>query len=416
MAEGNPYVAPWKFGDKNLFYFQDLDNPRLTWKLYSQRGGSITGPIATGFYNNNGAFSITHDYSSGMGDTIETAIRKRLLDLTRNMVKRSRDLFNWRYKMDDIKNSISQGVTNLVSGLNEEIQNQSGNIIGDVFQALEIDQASEMGQQLLEKANKVIQNFSIAENMEAVLKRGQVHTQGDFSKLFNDTKIDVPAISNVTCVIRSVPHYSCVAAINNLIDNYFLGTFNPLDDKVSESLGQVSRGMEGGYWTAPNNANLAEDNPLDESKLVDGLFTLRAGPYLFKNLLLTTFRWEYSKEFVAYPDKKSDGRVFTIDKPAYVTLSMVFDNYKYKTKSYLKNTYVELPNVPSDPDPNINYLDVPDTRSRYNENPSPQHRDNHGTVTERDSKYDKGTKDDKLGSNSKFSKVTGALGSIGNLI
>jgi len=286
-----------------LFLFQDLANPRLTWRLYDQRGPSL---ILTGFYINNSSFAISQSYSKGMGDTIETAVRSRMRDAMRALVRQSRDMYNHREDLDAIKNKASE----LVLGSLDDLVQYFGASQDNVFS----------------KANQAVQNFELDKEWEAMLRYSKVVTQGDKSALFDTTDISIPNISSLNCTIWSTPSAPCRTIIENIYKSYFLGEFHKIDNEG------------GGYWEAPNKLNLGSDDPLSQSD-VDGSFMLRAGPYLFKNLLLKKFEWEYSKEFMAKPEAPG-GIPKATNEPAYARCSIDLENYKYKTNTYLTSTFV----------------------------------------------------------------------------
>lgn len=289
----------------NLYLFQDLSNRRLTWRLYDQKGSKPT-LLLVGFYQSNGAFAINHEYSNGLGDTLGTAIRSRMRDAMRSLARRSRDVYNYRNEIDSIKNSVSNALL--------------GNL-GNLAQRFGADENN-----LLTEANRIIQDFDIGKEWERMLNFSKTVTQGTESKLFEKTSISIPSISSLSTTIWSTPDISCREVVENLSREYFLGKFHKLANEG------------GGYWEAPNNLNLGSDDPLSDSNLT-GSFMLRAGPYLFKNLLIVKFGWQFSKEFIAFPT--SDGGVPKVkNEPAYAEVSIDLDNYKYKTDKYLSTTYI----------------------------------------------------------------------------
>lgn len=306
----NPYINPLN-QNKDLFLFQDLQNPRLTWRLYSQLGGKrLAGPILTGFYVNNSQFSITHGYSSGLGDTIGTAINARMRNAVRDIARRSRDVYNNRELIESIKDKAADLVLGNISDLIEFFGGDENNIAA--------------------KAREAVMKFDIAKALESQLRRSQVNTQGSMSKLYDSTTVGIPDISNLSCIIWTTPNSKCEDAIRNLYSKYFLGKF-----KFVAKDG-------GGYWMAPNGLDIAGDNPLKD-KDVKGAFTLRAGPYIFKNLLLNSVRWEFSKEFAAFP--MSDGELpKATNSPAYARLTIDLNKYKFITGSYLNSTYIPVDN------------------------------------------------------------------------
>jgi len=304
--------------DSSLFYFQDLENPRLTWRLYSQSGGDLK-LLATGFYFSQGSFSISHDYSNGFGDTIETSLRKGARESLRGAARLSRDVYDLlnpnnattdRYQskvLNWAKNtSLAQGLSWVGDKLGEGARSIPG--VGDA-----LDAAGDK----IDKAKR----FMMDAYSEA-LKTSSVKTQKDASKLYNETTISIPQISSLEFIIWTTPNSSCVAEIEEL-QKYFLGDFKLLDNGG------------GGYWTAPNDIDLAADNPF-EDKEVKGAFTLKAGPYTFKNLLLKSFSWTYSKEYAAFP--KADGEMPEVtEDPAYAKCVIDLDIYKFLTKDLLNS-------------------------------------------------------------------------------
>lgn len=291
-----------------LFFFQDLANPRLTWRLYDQRGPSL---ILTGFYINNSSFAISQTYSKGLGDTIETAIRSRMRDAMHALARQSRDLYNHKEDIDMLKNKFSDMVLGSMDSIAQFFGASQDNVMA--------------------KANQAVQQFDLGKEWEQMLRYSKVVTQGDKSVLFDTTDISIPNISSLNCTIWTTPDQSCREVIEGIYNSYFLGEFHRIDNEG------------GGYWEAPNKLNLGGDDPLSEAS-VDGSFMLRAGPYLFKNLLLRKFEWEFSKEFAAYP-VGGDGSVPTAkSEPAYARVTVDLENYKYKTNTYLSNTYMPVDN------------------------------------------------------------------------
>ena len=288
--EGNP--------KSNLFIFKDLANPRLTWRLYDQKDNKL---ILSGFYSQDAAFEISHTYSNGLGNDAETVGRSQLRNMLRGLARSSKDI----YKSDRIKGYINSA-KNAASLMLSKMSREEGG--------------------LLDRASSSLDNFNLDEEWDRMLRASKVVTQGDKSKLYDSTDIKIPTISTLKCTIWSLPDTSCREVIKDIYNKYFIGNFVKLENEG------------GGYWEAPNSINLGEDDPLSD-KIVSGSFALRVGPYLFKNLLLNSFKWEYSKEMISYPS--SNGEIPTSQtEPAYAECTIDLENYKYKTKDYLESIYV----------------------------------------------------------------------------
>lgn len=355
----NPYVNSAAPHNRDLFFYQDLNNPRMTWRLYSQSaGGGLKGPLLTGFYLNNSQFSVNHSYSSGMGDDIETAIKSKLLDGARGIVRKSRDLYNLRGEVEKFKDKAVDAISDAAGWL--------GGSIGDLGSMMGFDGVADSAEILTDMAQRGLaaaREFDISKAMEDTLKRSKSVTQGMQSKLYEESSISIPAISNLSCIIYSTPGKSCIDEIRNLTDSVFLGKFEFFDG--------LGKG-KGGQWIAPNGLDLGSDNPLTTQR-VPGAFTLRAGPYVFKNLLLKSFTWEFSKEYMAIPSTDDrDSNKINIPKvtnmPMYAKCTVDLDNYKYKTREYLDSTYMPDSGIKGVGDVDIDNLEVEDSKSRYNYN------------------------------------------------
>lgn len=299
--------------NSNFYYEQDLLNNKLTWRLYTDSGTLIL----RGFYQMSGAFGISHEYSKGeMGDTLETMIRSRLRDTVRSLSRINRNLYNRKEDINNLKNRL----------FNSKAVDWIGNASGDV--AGFFTNSDEVNQRVTDNFDRVrdeIVNFDIAENWDKIINTSKVVTQGSKSILYESTDVSIPDISNLETIIwTESSDKNCKDIIESIYESYFIGNFEEIE------------GMGGGYWTAPRDINLAKDNPISTDK-IPGSFTLHIGNYSFENLILKSFKWQFSREMARVGNGNG---VTTLPYPAYAKVSVDLDIAKYLTKSHLKNTYV----------------------------------------------------------------------------
>lgn len=331
-----PYVksAQMNPSETSPFYYdQDLANNRLTWRLY-EVGDEKGGAILRGFYVSGKEFNVSHGYSDGMGDTIGTSIKVGLREALRTMASKSRDLYNNREGINNLKNSamnlIDDGggkkaaidATGALLGSGISSMTGMGSTAGAVagVAAGEWLQNQDWFSKAYDNAISDAKNFDIGKEWNNVLKHSKVVTQGSKSKIYSETNIGLPSIGSLKCRYWTSSSSDKVTDfINDTVSRYFMGKFVELD------------GGGGGYWTAPNDLDIVQD---DATSLTDvkGAFVLKAGRYEFRNVLIKSITWEYSRELANLSDDDSDDS----GVPAYADITLDLELYKYPTPGYLK--------------------------------------------------------------------------------
>jgi hypothetical protein len=264
-----------------FYYDMDLMNSKLTWRLYDT--GS-TDLILRGFYSMDGSFGVSHTYSEGLGSSVIDSLESYVYDGVRGLMRNSRDITS-------MLSNNADWISGATKWLNEKVSS---------------------------KIPTLDESF-----VKDLLNRSAVIQQGKESKLYEGTNLSIPQIGNLDAIIwTESEENNCKSAIDKLRTK-FLGKF----EKIPSG--------GGGYWEGPNGLEIALDDPLSLDD-VKGSFTLHIGPYQFRNILLSTFNWTYSREFARV---KSGDRLKTIDKPAYVVIKLGFIPYKYLTPEYLDSVY-----------------------------------------------------------------------------
>lgn len=320
--------------DKNspFYYDRDLANEKLTWRLY-EVGKEAEGAILRGFYSSGKEFGVTHEYSKGMGDSLGTSIRVGMRDALRSMASKSRDLYNHRDNINDFKNSAinliddGNGKRVAVDALGASLVGSIGSIGGGIGAGIgagagviagEILQKQDWFNEAYSEAIGSVRDFDIGKEWNNLLKTSQAVTQGDKSKIFSNTTISIPSISGLKTRVWTTKDVKVTDFINEILYKYFIGTFERLE------------GGGGGYWNAPNGLDIVQDDATTTDD-VKGAFTLFAGRYQIKNVLIKDISWDYSREFARLDEGES------LEVPAYVDITINLDLYKYPTPEYLKS-------------------------------------------------------------------------------